>query len=54
MEEEEDPHLLQGEGQQAEQARWVGESLWEQERERRDTDLRAGASETGNGRNSSL
>lgn len=48
MEKEEEPYLLQGEGQQAEQARGAGESVWEQERQRWDTDLRAGAPETGN------
>lgn len=48
MEEEEEPHLLQGEGQQAEQARGAGESVWEQERRRRDPDLWAGVPETGN------
>lgn len=48
MEKEEEPHLLQGEGQQAEQARWAGESVREQERQRWDTDLRAGVPETGN------
>lgn len=47
MEKEEEPHLLQGEGQQAEQARWAGGSVWEQERQRRDTDLGAGGPQTG-------
>lgn len=54
VEKEEEPHLLQGEGQQGEPARWAGESVWEQERQRWDTDLRAGVPETGNGRHSSF
>lgn len=54
MEEEEEPPLLQGEGQQTEQGRRAGESLWEWTGQQRDPGLRAGVPKTGNGPDSSF
>lgn len=51
MEEEEESPLVQGEGQQTEQDRWVGEPLREWTGQQWDTGLRAGVPETGNGQN---
>lgn len=51
MEEEEESPPVQGEGQQTEQDRWVGEPLREWTGQQWDTGLRAGVPETGNGRN---
>lgn len=48
MEEEEESPLVQGEGQQTEQDRWVGECLWEWTGQQWDTGLGAGVPETGN------